>query len=148
MSAFHNMSIENSEYVKNLKDEVRTLREDKIITENELELSKIKNIAYEKELNDLREVINELKNKYSKSNEDSHKLDSNHLNNTIQTKNKEIEQLSKENIILKGKLSEVQERIESVVYESHLFRIESNKHVRNFLNPLHIKLNFLNIIPL
>jgi len=80
-------------------------------------------------MDELRNVISDLRNKLSKTNEESNKLELNHLNNSILIKNRENEILTKENIILKGKLVEVQSHVERIIYEGQQFRCESNQHV-------------------
>lgn len=123
------VSIDNTEYVKSLKEELRTLREQKLINNNELDTLKTKNELYENELRELRELVYSHKEKLSSTNKESYKLDITNLQNTLQNKNKEIDFLSRENSNLKGRLIEVQSRVENIVYESQQFRSESIKQV-------------------
>ncbi len=128
-TVFQGVLPENSEFVKNLKEEAKQLREDKLARENEMELIKAKNDMYEKELNEMRELVSELRAKLTKTNEETFKLEQNTLNNTIQLKNNEIEILTKENQQLRKQIDQVQLKVDNIISENNQFRIQSNSQV-------------------
>jgi cell division protein FtsB len=127
------------ESFSNLKEKYKNFSETKVSLETSLELANKKCEIYEKELLSLRKTLNEVKFQFSKTNEESFKLEITRLKQSLSTREKDNEVLVKENTALKLQLKKYEENLQNMMEENRKFRHETekkiilyNKEIENF----------------
>jgi hypothetical protein len=143
---YSNNKNKNDTSIFSIRDKYRNFNETKVSLETQLEMANKKCEIYEAELSTLRKSVNEIRNSYSKSNEESYKLEISRMKQNIIQKEKENEILLKENQTLKFQLKKYEENTESIRDEGKKFRIEAEKKFAQYnkeIEALNIKIQNL-----
>ncbi len=117
------------ESFSNLKEKYKNFSETKVSLETSLELANKKCEIYEKELLSLRKTLNEVKFQFSKTNEESFKLEITRLKQAVSSRDKDNEVLMKENLALKQQLKKYEENLQNMIEENKKFRTETEKKI-------------------
>jgi hypothetical protein len=127
---------EQTDFIKNLKDEIRLLREENMNLQSNHEITLSSNNLLETELQELRNKHYELKSKNSRINEDSFKVENSNLKNIIKLKDKEIELLKNENKVLREQYDDIDNRVSSIISQGKTFREQTNFIINNLTKDL------------
>jgi hypothetical protein len=113
--------------ILSMRDKYKNFNETKVSLETQLELANKKCEVYEKELLNLRKVVNDLKLQLSRANEESFKLEIARLKQSLLSRESEMLNLTKENSNLKGQVKKYEQNIEGILEENKKFRAETEK---------------------
>lgn len=123
----NNMNMSRDQSFISVKDKMRNFQEIKASLETQLELSLKKSEVYEREMQNLRKTVNELKLQLSKTNEESYKLEIARLKQNLAVSEKEKEMLRKENQNLKLQAKKYEDNIDNIIEENKKFRNDTQK---------------------
>ena len=149
MSNYTNSRIRNPSFANldqsmtSMKERYKSFNESKATLETNLELANKKCEIYEKEIHNLRQLVNDMKLQMSRTNEDTHKLEITRLRQTLSLKDKENQILVKENNSLKKQIRKYEENTNQLIEDNRLFRLEAekkfnqyNKEIENLTNKM------------
>jgi hypothetical protein len=110
-----------------IKDKICDFYGIKISLESQIELANKKFEIYQKEMDQLRKTVNDLKLQLSKTNEESYKVEISRLKHNLAKNDQDRENLTRENNLLKQQLKKYEDNMESMIEDNKRFRNEAER---------------------
>jgi hypothetical protein len=128
----------NNTSIMSMRDKYKNFNETKVSLETQLELANKKCEVYERELQNLRKNVNDLKMQLSRANEESYKLEIARMKQSLLSRESEMQNITKENLNLKGQVKKYEQNIDSILEENKKFRAETEKRFAQFNKEIEI----------